>query len=314
MKLDEVRKLASFEFTHTPEDQARIFEYLRSVGIDPANLYQELEMSSPYVDTHRDISYGNTLVSLHSHTYIEILYCHEAEDVEYLVGSNRYKLQKGDILLIMPGVSHRPILPETLKTPYVRDVIWINPDFLNDLVAGFPHSPREERPHETLIRTANTRWEFLGRLFKIGVREAELRRTGWEAVVMGNTLMLLTYLDRAFRENSAGLLKAEKPELPDKVTAYIEQHYAEHITVSDLARKFYVSESSISHLFKQKLGVSIYRYVTQRRLISAKNLIAEGITLEQVAVQVGFADYSAFYRAFKQEYGISPRQYRNKMT
>lgn len=69
--------------------------------------------------------------------------------------------------------------------------------------------------------------------------------------------------------------------------------------------------STVSHQFKQKMGVSIYQYITQRRLISAKALIARGIALEQVAVQVGFSDYSAFYRAFKQEYGISPRQFRN---
>ena len=79
----------------------------------------------------------------------------------------------------------------------------------------------------------------------------------------------------------------------------------------DLARKFYVSSSTLSHLFKQKMGISIYHYVTQRRLISAKNLISKGMALEQVATRVGFSDYSAFYRVFRQEYGISPRQYRN---
>ena len=59
------------------------------------------------------------------------------------------------------------------------------------------------------------------------------------------------------------------------------------------------------------MGLSLYHYITQRRLISAKNLISTGIPLEHVATQVGFSDYSTFYRAFKQEYGISPRQYRS---
>ena len=61
---------------------------------------------------------------------------------------------------------------------------------------------------------------------------------------------------------------------------------------------------------KQKLGISFYRYVTQRRLIEAKTLIEKEIALEDVALQVGFEDYSGFYRAVKKEYGISPRQYR----
>jgi AraC-like DNA-binding protein len=59
------------------------------------------------------------------------------------------------------------------------------------------------------------------------------------------------------------------------------------------------------------MGVSVYRYITQRRLIAAKSRIEAGESMENVALAVGFSDYSGFYRAFKQEYGISPRQYRN---
>ena len=311
MKLDDVRKLAAADFPHTPEGQRKIHEYLISIGIDPSNLYQELEMTSRFVNTHRDSTYASSIVSLHSHTYVEILYCHTAAGVEYLVGSDRYKLHKGDIVLVAPGISHRPILPEVMPEPYIRDVLWINADFLSSLEQMFPRTAVSSPHRSALIRTAGTGWEFLKDLFQAGVWEEEQKKPGWEAVVLGNTLKILAYLDRAYDDHSTDILQAEKPELLDKVTAYIEKHYAERITVSDLAHKFYVSSSTISHLFKQKMGLSIYHYVTQRRLISAKNLISEGVPLEQVATRVGFSDYSAFYRAFKQEYGISPRQYRN---
>lgn len=309
MKLDDVRKLATFKFHHTPEDQAKMREALLSIGIDPANLYQELEMASLYVDTHRDTSYPNTPMSLHSHAFYEMLYCRKAEGVEYLVGSERYRLRSGDIIFISPGISHRPILPPEMKTPYVRDVVWISEEYMTALKREFTYEPVEANDY--LIRTAGTRWEFLEKLFWVGIREMEEKRTGWETAVIGNTLLLLSYLNRAYREHSAGMMTAEKPELLDNVTAYIEEHYTEHITVSDLSRRFFVSDSSISHIFKQKMGVSIYHYITQRRLIAAKSLIAAGLALEHVATQVGFSDYSAFYRAFKQEYGISPRQFKN---
>ena len=73
-----------------------------------------------------------------------------------------------------------------------------------------------------------------------------------------------------------------------------------------------MSQSTISQTFKNKLGVSFYRCVTQRRLIAAKSLIIEGAPMESVSQKVGFSDYSSFYRAFKQEFGISPRQFRKK--
>jgi len=310
MKIDDFRKLAAFTYQHTEEQQQRIYEFLQSMGIDPSNVYQELEMSSPFVNTHRDTTFTSGFISLHSHNYVEILYCRNAAGVEYLVGSQRYKLQNGDIILIPPGISHRPILPERLTEPYVRDVLWVNVDFLASLEQMFPWAASEQN-QTAMIRTKGTRWEFLGEMFQNGVLEEEKKLPGWETVVVANSLKILVYLDRASGDRSTGIMMAEKPDLLGKVTAYIESHYAERITVSELAQKFYVSESTISHLFKQKMGVSIYHYVTQRRLISAKNLITKGVALEHVATQVGFSDYSSFYRAFKQEYGISPRQYRN---
>ena len=309
MKIDDFRKLASFEFQYSREDQQRLHDFLRTIGIDPTNIYQELEMSSPYVNTHRDTSFSIARVSLHSHTFYEMIYCREARNVEYLVGSQRYRLRNGDIIFISPGISHRPILPEHMDGSYVRDVVWISPEFMAQLHRMFPHEVA--RNGEYLIRTAGTRWEFLGDLFAAGIREKEEKSMGWEPMVFANTLQILIHLDRAYHDRSAGVMKAEKPDLLGKVTAYIESHYAEHITISELSRRFYVSESTIGHQFKQKMGISIYNYVTQRRLISAKTLISEGMALEQVGAKVGFSDYSAFYRAFKQEYGISPRQYRN---
>ena len=120
-----------------------------------------------------------------------------------------------------------------------------------------------------------------------------------------------SHANGAADEQSARQIKAEKPELMDRLTAYVETHYAEAISAEKLGRLFYVSSSTVSHLFKEKMGVSFYCYVTQRRLIAAKSLIEKGLLLENVAAQTGFSDYSGFFRAFKREYGISPRQYRS---
>ena len=59
------------------------------------------------------------------------------------------------------------------------------------------------------------------------------------------------------------------------------------------------------------MNTSFSKYLTLRRLIESKRLISENIPLEEVALKVGYKDYSTFYRAFKQEYGISPRKYKN---
>ena len=312
MKLGALRELAQT----VPDLQGEPLQQwlqgqLCSLGVDPNTLYQELEMTSPYVDTHRDISHSNARLQLHSHTFFELLFCCNSCNAEYLVGSERYRLQEGDIIFIPPGISHRPLLPEQPTQPYSRYVLWLSQEFMERYARLFPYPFTEKQAHASLLRTDHATWKQLGQLFLTGVREAEQRRDGWEAAVIGNTMQLLTQIKRATDGRAAQPMTAEKPQLLDRITAYIEAHYAEAISIGALAGKFFVSSSTVSHLFRQKLGVSFYRYMTQRRLIAAKTLIQKGQHLESVAAQTGFSDYSAFYRAFRQAYGISPRQYRN---
>lgn len=293
-----------------PKSAQEIYEHLQQNGMEPGSFYQELEMSSRYADTHRDVSDSNASVSLHSHTFFEILYCCNTCGAEYLVGAERYRIRRGDIIVVPPGISHRPLLPDDMEVPYQRYVLWVSAEYVNQLVQQFPNETLGQINRSRLLRTEGTKWETLGAMFRRGVDEAERGKLGWEIMVVANSMQILVHLSRAFSENGTTPLKAEKPELMDQVIAYIEAHLSEKITLADVAKQFWVSQSTVTQTFRKKMGVSFYRCVTQRRLIAAKALIAEGISLEQIGIQVGFSEYSTFYRAFKQEYGISPRQYR----
>ena len=309
MKLSIIRDLSKrFAPPTTQEEMHRIQETLRSEGVDFQNFYQELEMSDPYVETHRDVSYSNAQLNLHSHTFYELLYCCNDCGAEYLVGADRYRLQKGDVVFVPPGISHRPLLPDQMTEPYERYVLWISQDFINEFIEKY--APNETHTaYGTLLRTGGTKWELLGGYFRRGVVEAENQAAGWKTAVIGNTITLLTLMGRSIQERTASVPKAEKPDLLNEVLAYIELHLSEKITLEETAKHFYVSVSTITQLFRQKMGTSFYRCVTQQRLIAAKVLINEGKTLEDVSRAVGFADYSSFYRAFKKEYGITPRQF-----
>ena len=306
-----LREISSrFSAPTTPEEYQQIKEQLKQEGVDFQNFYQELEMSAPMAETHRDESFTNASITLHSHSFFEMLFCRSSDGVEYLVGADRYRLQAGDIVIVAPGISHRPLLPENMAVSYKRDIIWFSQAFVELLPQMLPGS-RLSLPGEDVVflRTKGTKWDFLGEMFRSGVKETERGKPESEGVVLGNTITILCQIARALTQTNTMQLKAEKPELLDRVMAYIENHLGEKITLEETAKHFYVSVSTITQLFRQKMGTSFYRCVTQRRLIAAKALIGEGKSLEDVSRLVGFTDYSSFYRAFKKEYGITPRQY-----
>lgn len=307
MKLNDIQLFTDLYNADPAIAQKAILER----GINLPNLYQELEMSSRFVDTHMDISFGDIPVNLHSHSYYEIVYVLSNSGTQYLVGTKRYLLQRGDIIFVPPGIGHKPLFPPALAEPYKRIVLWVSTDFIESIRYIYPDYSPQFSNEVFLLRTAGTPWESIGKYFKIGLQEAQEKKYGWQFALCGNTMQLLTACSRATSEPDTHPLKTENPELLDNVVSYIETHLSNKITLADTAARFFVSESTIGQTFQKKMHVSFYHYVTQRRLIAAKSMILKESNLDILSEKVGFTDYSTFYRAFKKEFGISPREYRN---
>lgn len=298
-----------FQRPKSEAEYLQILEYLTGEGINIGNLYQELEMSSGPVSFHRDITYNRQSISLHSHSFYEIMLCRSADRVEYLVGANRYRLAAGDLILVAPGVSHKPILPDDMQYAYEREILWVRADLIERVREMFPNSGILGVNDFSLLRTKGTEWSYIGDYFSEGLREFEDGQLGYEESATAIAVLILTHICRAAGSGEAHHSQAEQPTMVTSFIEYIENHLHEPLTLDSMAAHFYVSRSAVSKLFREEMDTSFHHFLTQRRLILAKQLIGEGEGMERVARLCGFTDYSVFYKAFKKEYGLSPREF-----
>ena len=99
-----------------------------------------------------------------------------------------------------------------------------------------------------------------------------------------------------------------------RVLAYIEEHLADDIAVADLANVACLSIFHFTRAFAAATGVPPHRYVSQRRLESAKAMIATGrASLSEIALDCRFYSQSTFTRAFRRATGMTPAEYRRAL-
>jgi AraC-like DNA-binding protein len=98
-----------------------------------------------------------------------------------------------------------------------------------------------------------------------------------------------------------------------KAASYIARHYAERITVKELADRAGLNAAYFGVLFKQVTGLTVNRYIAARRVENAKNLLQSGgWRVSDVAETCGFCDVFHFYKQFKAIMGVPPSRYISK--
>lgn len=106
----------------------------------------------------------------------------------------------------------------------------------------------------------------------------------------------------------------QPPHWMSRVRDYIEEHYANDITVSQIAQEVQVSRVHVTRAFSSVYGVSPHVYLNSVRIRRAKSLMLAGLPVAHAAIQTGFADQSHFTRRFKGAVGVTPTAWLRAMS
>lgn len=245
-------------------------------------------------------------VEVHHHDFYEVYYLLNGS-VEYWVDGRIIRMEPGDILLINPQELHRPLLNPETKV-YERIVLWINKGFLERIAGDISRCFDQSLPNR-ICPADKDRPMLKARMHEL-VREFYSREYGSELFSTGLFLQLMVQLNRmALRTEKADKEEGQLSVLVQKTMDYIRDHISEPLSLEAIASVMYVSKYHLAHAFSREVGVSLYRYIMLRRLLLARQLLLTGQSAGQVSSNCGFFDYASFYRAFKAEYGLSPRAY-----
>lgn len=96
-----------------------------------------------------------------------------------------------------------------------------------------------------------------------------------------------------------------------EILAYLEEHYQEDIGLNELAEKVGMSTAYLSVLFKNEVGTSYVKYLTNMRITQAKKLLKDGHKVNEVSEMVGYSNYRYFSDIFKKHVGLTPNEYKH---
>ena len=245
----------------------------------------------------------------HYHDFNKILILLNG-DVTYHIEGRSYDLMPNDIVFVNAGEVHKPIIHNAL--PYERIIIYVSTDFLSsyqkegaDLTSCFMQA-HAKQSHVLRIKSfPSSRLNHCVERLEASLHDKEFAGELYQEVLF---LEFMIELNRAALCDAISYISntsANKTIL--SIIEYLNDNLTEDISIDTLAEQFFLSRYYLMHAFKEETGYTIGNYLATKRLPLAKDLIAAGKHITEVCYACGYKNYSTFSRAYKKNFGKSPR-------
>lgn len=247
----------------------------------------------------------------HTHRYAELMLVLEGQAID-LIDGQEYRIQAGDVYVLYPGMLHEQREAKGYRYAIFKfdtEAFVTEAKTLRGL-AGF-HLLFSMKSGSALRAVVDgptlAAVEPLARMM-----EQEMRNSSQESEALVKHLFMATV---------AILCRNCQPSLPSlrlyrqviaKALGYMETHYAETVSLDELAGITGYSRRHFTRLFRENMCCSATEYLTELRLNAACRLLKQNEPLTAVAAACGFSDAAALCHAFRRRFGVTPRAFRTQ--
>ncbi|ROR26355.1 AraC-like DNA-binding protein [Mobilisporobacter senegalensis] len=231
-------------------------------------------------------------------------------NINYSIEGKNYSLKPYDVVLVNAGEIHRPSIID--NTDYERIIIYVSTQFLNkykqedyDLNYCFERAKKE---HSNVLRIHSIDKSKLYQVcqeLEHSFNDNEYANELYQKILF---LEFMIQLNRTAISNHINYLDSVNGNtklIP--IIEYINEHLTEELSIDKLSSQFYLNRYYLMHFFKEETGYTIGNYITEKRLLLAKNLVQNGSSITDACFQSGFKNYTTFLRAFKKKFHTIPK-------
>lgn len=269
--------------------QASLLLYLKPVHIGPDSNQR------PFPSDH---------VPFHWHDELQMSWVFEGE-LEFCINGDKFLLASDKLLFIK---NHQLHSSRTVRRDARTLCINFSPDIFHPIILKNYILPLLENP------------AFSYALLPLKPYQVTLleKYRNWKNEPLGY-FSVINFLSQIVEEILSEFeVQADQPDYEEMklfhmALSYVHNHYAEPLTVKQIAEKALVNKSRLTVIFKKYTNMSPIKYLNEYRLYTAKNLIVHtGKTISEISEEVGYRQISHFIQQFRNSYGLPPLKYRNK--
>lgn len=246
---------------------------------------------------------------LHHHDFNELLYIKKGI-FKFKVDDKIYNLEPGDLVIVTPSTLH--VLEQTPNMDCEKIVINVTDDYISEFNTTNTNLQlvfeKVNQSKNYCIRFRNQAKHKLEKYLN-NLIESQFSKMYGEDLFFKIKFVQLIILINANYDQDQDIKIESEHSIISKAIDFINNNISKSFNIDDIANYLNVSPSTISHTFKTQTGISLYRFITKKRMILAKTLIKQRLTFNEIYLLCGFNDYTSFFRAFKKEFNITPKDF-----